>query len=117
MGKVLIFISNASQKVGMREIGVGVKRGRRRLALSRMVTWTWFRVGSSYTSFKITVFILYTSQGKAILLKINSGATSYNLTNDSKISNKQYCQPYVAQQISLPYYMHIQSVVCLPIGT
>ena len=57
MGKVLIFISNASQKVGMREIGVGVKRGRR-LALSRTVTCTWFRVGSSYTSFKITVFIL-----------------------------------------------------------
>jgi len=27
MGKVLIFISDASQKLGMREIGGGVKRG------------------------------------------------------------------------------------------
>jgi len=57
------------------------------------------------------------SQRKAILLKINSGTTSYNPTDDSKISNIQCCQPDVAQQIFLPYYMYIQSVVCLPTGT
>jgi len=44
MGKVLIrvFISDGSPKLGMREIGGGMERERRRITVSRMVTWTWF---------------------------------------------------------------------------
>lgn len=83
--------------------------------VNRLVTWAWFLVGSRYTSFKITVLILYTSQGKVILLKTNSG-TSYNPTDDSKTSNIQSCQPDVAQQNFLPYYVYVKYVVCLPTG-
>ena len=101
MGKVLIrlFISDASPKLGMREIWGSMEWERRRITVSRMVALTWFWLGSSYTSFKITVLILYTSQGKIILLKINSVTTPYNPTDDSKIINMQCCQPDVAQQI------------------
>jgi hypothetical protein len=104
MGKVLIrvFISDASPKLGMREIGGSMEWERRRITVSRMVALTWFWLGSSYTSFKITVLILYTSQGKIILLKINSVTTPYNPTDDSKIINMQCCQPDVAQQIFCP---------------
>jgi len=37
MGKVLIFISDASQILGMTEIGGGMERERRRITVSRMV--------------------------------------------------------------------------------
>jgi len=37
MGKVLIFLSNASQKLGMREIGGDMER-ERRITVSRMAT-------------------------------------------------------------------------------